>query len=194
MADAQKNVIYFRFVDNTPVGRLLLACDDQGLRFLCFDQGQGISEHQSEDEVWTEDDGQLDEPVRQLQAYFRGERHEFDLPLAARGTAFQKKVWDALSEIPFGETMTYGEIAERIGQPSASRAVGLANGRNPISIVVPCHRVIGSNGRLVGFGGGLARKLTLLRLEGFLPLLEDEAPALAGEQADTVARQAAGTR
>ncbi len=89
----------------------------------------------------------------------------FDLPLAAQGTPFQRLVWDALREIPYGETISYGELARRIGQSNASRAVGLANGKNPISIVVPCHRVIGSSGKLVGYGGGLARKQTLLELE-----------------------------
>ncbi len=101
----------------------------------------------------------------QLAAYFAGRLTAFDLPLSPMGTPFQLKVWAALREIPYGETWSYGELAARIGQPGASRAVGLANGRNPIGIVVPCHRVIGANGSLTGYGGGLARKQQLLALE-----------------------------
>jgi methylated-DNA-[protein]-cysteine S-methyltransferase len=102
---------------------------------------------------------------RQLGEYFAGNRNTFDLPLAAVGTPFQRRVWDALRKIPYGETISYGELARRVGQPTAARAVGLANGKNPISIVVPCHRVIGSSGKLIGYGGGLGRKQTLLALE-----------------------------
>ena len=101
----------------------------------------------------------------QLDAYFGGARTEFDLPLGAAGTPFQRAVWDALRAIPYGETRSYGELAAAIGRPGASRAVGLANGRNPIAIVVPCHRVIGADGSLTGFGGGLPRKRFLLGLE-----------------------------
>ena len=101
----------------------------------------------------------------QLDAYFCGELTTFDLPLAATGTAFQKRVWAALVEIPYGETRSYGEIASRIGQPGAARAVGLANGRNPIGIIVPCHRVVGADGSLTGYGGGVERKRALLELE-----------------------------
>jgi len=101
----------------------------------------------------------------QLERYFRGELTSFDLPLALEGTQFQRCVWAALQSIPYGETISYGELARRIGQPSASRAVGLANGRNPVAIVVPCHRVIGANGSLTGYGGGMARKRFLLALE-----------------------------
>jgi methylated-DNA-[protein]-cysteine S-methyltransferase len=103
---------------------------------------------------------------RQLAEYFAGTRREFDLALAPEGTPFERSVWEALREIPFGETRSYGEIAERIGHPGAARAVGRANGANPIPIVVPCHRVIGSNGSLTGFGGGLENKSRLLELEG----------------------------
>ncbi len=111
------------------------------------------------------DSAVLKEAERQLGEYFAGERTTFDLPLAAVGTPFQRRVWEALCAIPYGETVSYGELARRIGQPTASRAVGLANGKNPISVVVPCHRVIGSSGKLVGYGGGLERKQTLLELE-----------------------------
>jgi len=116
---------------------------------------------------WQRDD---DDPTlvlagRQLEAYFAGERHDFDLPLAPAGTAFQLRVWAALREIPYGQTISYGELARRIDNPQASRAVGLANGRNPISVIIPCHRVIGADGSLTGYGGGLARKRLLLTLE-----------------------------
>jgi len=105
------------------------------------------------------------ETERQLAEYFAGKRTQFDLPLDPRGTAFQKAVWRSLRQIPFGETRSYGEIASTIGAPRANRAVGAANGKNPLSIVVPCHRVIGANGALTGFGGGLETKAQLLALE-----------------------------
>ena len=107
----------------------------------------------------------LAEPARQLRDYFAGRRTEFDLPLALAGTPFQRRVWAQLREIPYGETISYGELAQRIGRPTAARAVGLANGRNPISIIVPCHRVIGSDGSLTGYGGGVERKEYLLAFE-----------------------------
>jgi len=103
--------------------------------------------------------------AQQLAAYFTGELRQFDLPLAPSGTDFQRRVWTALLTIPYGQTRTYGQLAAQIGQPTAIRAVGLANGRNPISLVIPCHRVIGSDGSLTGYGGGIERKRTLLRLE-----------------------------
>jgi methylated-DNA-[protein]-cysteine S-methyltransferase len=111
------------------------------------------------------DRGACTEARRQLQEYFEGRRREFDLVLAPEGTTFQRRVWDELCRIPFGTTISYRALAERIGQPAATRAVGLANGRNPIAIVVPCHRVIGANGSLTGYGGGLERKRYLLALE-----------------------------
>jgi methylated-DNA-[protein]-cysteine S-methyltransferase len=111
------------------------------------------------------DDGAFPDVVEQLSAYFAGALTDFDVELRLEGTAFQRRVWSALTEIPYGETMSYGEVAERIGKPAAFRAVGLANGRNPIAIIVPCHRVIGSSGALVGYGGGLDRKRLLLDLE-----------------------------
>lgn len=106
------------------------------------------------------------EARRQLQEYFAGERKAFALPLAPAGTAFQKKVWAALREIPWGETRSYGDIARAIGKPTASRAVGMANGRNPLPVFIPCHRVIGTNGSITGYSGGLEKKRFLLRLEG----------------------------
>jgi methylated-DNA-[protein]-cysteine S-methyltransferase len=117
------------------------------------------------DPSWIEQAAPFAEAVRQLDAYFAGTLRRFDLRLAPAGTPFQQRVWQALVEIPYGETISYAELARRIGQPAAVRAVGAANGRNPLAIVVPCHRVIGSDGRLVGYGGGLAVKATLLDLE-----------------------------
>jgi methylated-DNA-[protein]-cysteine S-methyltransferase len=117
------------------------------------------------------DDAPLVYARAQLEEYLAGERTRFDLPLRAAGTAFQREVWSALEQIPYAETISYGELARRVGRPSASRAVGLANGRNPISIVVPCHRVIGASGTLTGYGGGLDRKRFLLDLEaGRVPI------------------------
>lgn len=145
----------------TPIGNLLVAGDAEGLREIRFER-EGSNEP---DPSWTRDDEALAEPVEQLKAYFAGELRNFDLLLAPEGTPFQLSVWSALSEIPYGETTSYGAVAEKIGRPSASRAVGAANGANPLPIVLPCHRVIGSNGALVGFGGGLDVKEALLDAE-----------------------------
>jgi methylated-DNA-[protein]-cysteine S-methyltransferase len=117
------------------------------------------------DPHWHDDAEPLRETARQLRAYFAGELEAFDLALAPQGTLFQLAVWNRLCEIPYGETISYGELARRMGKPNASRAVGLANGANPIPIVIPCHRVIGSNGKLTGYGGGLPIKEKLLGLE-----------------------------
>jgi len=145
-------------IADSPIGPLLLAGDDAGLRFLY------MAPH-APDPSWRRDDSALREPAEQLEQYFAGERTAFDLQLAPQGTAFQQRVWAALLTIPFGQTTTYGAIARELGDPRAVRAVGLANGRNPISIVVPCHRVIGSDGSLTGYGGGLERKRALLAHE-----------------------------
>jgi methylated-DNA-[protein]-cysteine S-methyltransferase len=146
----------------SPVGPLLLVADDGGLRQILFVNGR----HQARPEAsWRLDEAPLKETIGQLRSYFAGEREEFDLPLAPEGTPFQQEVWRRLCEIPYGETISYGELAKRIGNPQASRAVGLANGSNPIPIVIPCHRVIGSNGKLTGYGGGLPIKEKLLALE-----------------------------
>jgi methylated-DNA-[protein]-cysteine S-methyltransferase len=146
----------------SPVGPLLLASDGSALLNIDFVNGRRAA---SPDPSWREDDTQFREPIRQLRAYFAGELKEFSLPLAPQGTTFQQKVWTGLCEIPYGETITYGELARRVGNPNASRAVGLANGSNPIPIIIPCHRVIGSNGKLTGYGGGLPIKEKLLALE-----------------------------
>ena len=146
----------------TPIGPLLLAGDAAGLRFVLFSRGRKSVAPRPE---WEPDRGLLDEPVRQLSAYFAGKLREFELALAPEGTSFQREVWSELQRIPYGETISYGEVARRIGNPKAVRAVGLANGSNPISIIIPCHRVIGSNGSLTGYGGGLPTKQALLALE-----------------------------
>ncbi|GGP38122.1 methylated-DNA--[protein]-cysteine S-methyltransferase [Streptomyces abikoensis] len=111
-------------------------------------------------------DGPFPEAIRQLTAYFAGERTGFDLPLRLEGTPFQRRVWEELRRIPYGRTVSYGELAERLGAPGAARAVGLANGKNPVGIIVPCHRVVGASGDLTGYGGGLERKRRLLAHEG----------------------------
>ena len=146
----------------TPIGRLLLVADESGLRHIDFPRaGQGDRIEAS----WRCSRHGLERTIEQLEAYFAGELLAFDVPLAARGTSFRATVWDELMRIPYGETISYGELARRIGQPSASRAVGAANGANPLPIIVPCHRVIGSSGALTGFGGGLPTKRWLLEHE-----------------------------
>ena len=150
----------FRVIDS-PVGPLTLAGRDGALGHLRM-AGQT---HEPDRAGWIEDDDAFPEAVEQLDAYFAGELTTFDLELELAGTDFQRRVWSALRTIPYGETRSYGEIAAQIGSPGASRAVGLANGRNPIGIIVPCHRVIGASGSLTGYGGGLDRKRVLLELE-----------------------------
>ncbi|MEO6264143.1 MAG: methylated-DNA--[protein]-cysteine S-methyltransferase [Luteimonas sp.] len=150
----------------SPVGPLLLAADDEGLCLIEFDSPRHPATRGSD---WREGDNAVLRDTRtQLDEYFAGTRRGFDLPLAPRGTGFQREVWQALQRIPYGETISYAELATRIGKPSAMRAVGGANGRNPLPIVVPCHRVIGADGSLTGFGGGLPTKRFLLQLEGAL--------------------------
>jgi methylated-DNA-[protein]-cysteine S-methyltransferase len=146
----------------SPIGPLLLVGDQGGLRLVHFATGR---RPQSPDPDWIEDKVPFKEAIRQLEAYFAGKLQDFDLPLVLDGTAFQLLVWRHLRKIPYGETVSYGQLARRIGSPDAARAVGLANGSNPIPIIIPCHRVIGSNGDLTGFGGGLPVKKKLLALE-----------------------------
>jgi len=153
--------MYYCYVDS-PIGELLLAGDDAGLAVIGFPKG---SMRRNPEPEWIFNERKLATARRQLREYFAGKRREFDLPLHLSGTEFQVSVLKALREIPYGETVSYGEIARRIGRPKAVRAVGAANGRNPLPIVVPCHRVIGSTGDLTGFGGGLDTKEALLRLE-----------------------------
>jgi methylated-DNA-[protein]-cysteine S-methyltransferase len=147
----------------TPIGTLLIAGDDKAVRKIHFPKnGKAVAAGKD----WTESaHGPVGKAVKQLREYFNGKRADFDLPLAPEGTEFQRTVWRNLQDIPYGETISYGELAKRVGNPKASRAVGAANGQNPIPIVIPCHRVIGANGKLTGFGGGLPTKEALLGLE-----------------------------
>lgn len=151
---------------DSPVGPLVLTSDGTSLTRVLFDA--------EPDPAWsTEPCEVLDRAVTELRQYFAGERTEFDLRLDPAGTPFQKATWLALRDIPYAQTINYGQLAGRVGNPNASRAVGLANGRNPISIVVPCHRVIGADGSLTGYGGGLGRKRLLLDLERRVAGAED---------------------
>ncbi len=150
----------------SPVGPLLLVASDSHLRAIWFSTPRhplprDIALHEGDNDVLRETRAQLDD-------YFSGTRRAFDLPLHPVGTAFQCEVWSMLERIPYGETWSYGDVARGIGRPTAVRAVGAANGRNPIPIVIPCHRVIGADGSLIGFGGGLPTKQFLLELEGIL--------------------------
>lgn len=147
---------------DSPIGPLLIAGDEAGIRRISFPGGKRTLKP---DPDWVEDENAFPEARRQLTAYFAGELTEFDLPLAPETTPFQSRVLTELRKVPYGATVSYGELARRVGNPKASRAVGMANGRNPIPIVIPCHRVIGANGDLTGFGGGLDTKRKLLALE-----------------------------
>jgi methylated-DNA-[protein]-cysteine S-methyltransferase len=153
--------MYYCYYD-TPIGELLLAGDQDALEIVGFPEG---SMRRDPEPDWIYNEEPFAEARRQLGEYFAGQRREFDLPLRLAGTDFQVRVLEELTKIPYGETTSYGAIAERIGHPRAVRAVGAANGRNPIPIIVPCHRVIGKSGDLTGFGGGLDTKEALLRLE-----------------------------
>ena len=159
-------MLLYRIIES-PVGPLILAGDDSALACLWFAAGKSPAEPRPE---WRPGAPvPVREAERQLAAYYAGRMRDIDLPLAPSGTPFQLRVWEELRRIPYGETISYGDLARRIGQPTASRAVGLANGSNPIAIVIPCHRVIGANGKLTGYGGGLPIKEHLLSLEGALP-------------------------
>jgi methylated-DNA-[protein]-cysteine S-methyltransferase len=155
------SVTLFTFVES-PVGRLLLAGTGNSLSRLHFSQG---SKARDADPSWVESPGSFADASRQIDDYFNGRLRRFQLPLQPEGTPFQLAVWNELMNIPYGATITYGELAKRLGNPAASRAVGLANASNPIAIIQPCHRVIGANGKLTGFGGGLDVKQKLLDLE-----------------------------
>ncbi|MCG5434472.1 methylated-DNA--[Mycobacterium sp. MYCO198283] len=153
-------VVYYRTVDS-PIGPLTLAGSGRGLMHLRMTE----QSHEPSRAGWRRDDRAFSDAVDQLAQYFAGERTAFDVELELAGTPFQRRVWTALRDIPYGETRSYGQIAALLGAPGASRAVGLANGRNPVSVIVPCHRVIGANGSLTGYGGGVERKRLLLGLE-----------------------------
>jgi len=155
---APMSTIYYDYLQ-TPIGKLLLAMDGQGLRHVHFETGR---EKLEPGEDWEPGGGALHEARTQLKAYFAGKLTTFDLPLAPLGTEFQQRVWLELLRIPYGATTNYGDIARRLGDTHATRAVGAANGRNPLPIIVPCHRVIGADGSLTGFGGGLPVKRWLL--------------------------------
>lgn len=146
----------------TPIGNLLLAGDETGLAVVGFPEGSRRREPEPD---WIFNEKPFAEVQKQLSEYFDGRRTAFDLPLRPTGTEFQLQVLEALQRIPYGTTCSYRDIAERIGRPRAVRAVGAANGRNPIPVIIPCHRVIGASGDLTGFGGGLPTKEALLRLE-----------------------------
>jgi len=156
----------------SPVGELLLVASDAGLVAIRFERNRHGEDPRASSVPSSEASGAeariLADARTQLDAYFAGALKDFDLPLDPRGTPFQQKVWTALRAIPFGQTVSYAELARRTGDPKAVRAVGAANGRNPIPLIVPCHRVIGADGSLVGFGGGLERKRWLLCHEGAL--------------------------
>lgn len=153
--------MFFSYCDS-PVGRLLLNGTREALYGLWFSSG---SKARGPQKNWHRRDDLFDGVKLQLQEYFEGQRRRFDIPLVMEGTPFQCQVWAALEQIPYGETRSYAEVAQSIDNPKAVRAVGSANGNNPIAIIVPCHRVIGSNGTLTGFGGGLEAKRRLLELE-----------------------------
>ena len=152
MIDMEKIFFY-----ETPVGKLCIGEENGAITRVTW--------RQIPEESILEETELILECKTQLDAYFRGERKGFDLPLLPKGTAFQQKVWKALTEIPYGETRTYGEIAAAVGNPKAARAVGMANNKNPIGIIIPCHRVVGASGKLVGYAGGMDRKEWLLELE-----------------------------
>lgn len=152
----------YTYIDS-PLGEILVAAQGSGLSLISFQRGSRARRHEDD---WVQESRPFRQVAAQLGAYFAGRLDRFDLELSPEGTPFQKRVWKQLAKIPYGETISYGQLARRIRQPTASRAVGAANGANPLPIVLPCHRVIGSSGKLVGYGGGLSIKRQLLRLEG----------------------------
>jgi methylated-DNA-[protein]-cysteine S-methyltransferase len=155
------DVLLYTTIDS-PIGELLLLGDGHALRGLYM---QGGHKPIAVASAWERAEAPFAALTTQLEEYFAGRRETFDVPLQMHGTPFERRVWSALREIPYGETISYGELASRIEQPTGARAVGLANGRNPVAVVVPCHRVIGADGSLTGYGGGLERKRILLELE-----------------------------
>ena len=167
----------------SPIGRLDLAMSERGLAVLAF-EGRWVAPYGSKDARWIEDPKRLRVVTSQLDEYFAGERRNFDLPLDLRGPSFHLRCWQALLRIPYGETWTYAQLAAGVGSPQASRAVGQANHHNPVAVIVPCHRVIASNGTLAGFGGGLPAKEFLLKLEGArFRSTPPQQPSLFGEMA-----------
>lgn len=159
------STVYYRYLD-TPIGAILIAGDDEAVSRIGFTTGKQVCQPESN---WVNEPAPLRRATEQLEQYFAGERRQFDLKLAMRGTAFQMRAWQVLLTIPYGEAWSYGQLAEALGSPGAARAVGRANATNPLPLVVPCHRVIGADGTLTGFGGGLSAKQWLLHFEGALP-------------------------
>lgn len=159
-------LLRYRHIDS-PVGRLLLVADETALRVIEFENPRHPIAPSPQ---WRAgDNAVIRRAAQQLAEYFLGQRQQFDLPLAPTGTPFQRQVWNTLAGIAYGQTISYAQLAQRVAKPTAMRAVGAANGRNPLPIVLPCHRVIGADGSLTGFGGGLPTKQFLLQLEGALP-------------------------
>ena len=175
---------YWHEIDS-PIGRLLLAGERDRLSLVHF---QSTARPRRPESEWIAAPGMFDTVALQLQEYFAGERRAFDLALLMPGTPFQRAVWSALTAIPYGETVSYAELARRLGRPRAVRAVGSANGANPVPIIVPCHRVIGSDGSLTGFGGGLEVKRRLLALEGAVSAHDPVGDLFAGARRTGSAR------
>ena len=155
-------MIYYAEITQSPIGKIFISGDGESIQRVFLHEQKYAPAFNSD---WLRDDICYQGAIEQLQAYFNGELVQFDLPLAPQGTDFQKTVWQALTKIPFGESCSYQQLAIKIGSPKAMRAVGAANGRNPIAIIVPCHRVIGASGKLTGYAGGLERKHWLLQHE-----------------------------
>jgi len=181
--------VYFTRIDSLVVGPLLLAATAKGLRCVQFYKGK-LPPPPAKDETWVESPEYLRPYISELESYFRGELRAFTCKLDLVGTQFQKDCWQALLRIPYGQTCSYADIAAAIGRPNAFRAVGQANHDNPIAIIVPCHRVLGADGTLTGYGGGLSTKEKLLRLEGAKFRLK--AKSVANSSTGTAARPAAG--
>jgi methylated-DNA-[protein]-cysteine S-methyltransferase len=187
--------VYYSVMDS-PVGPLLIAATEKGLRCLQFHRGKLPEPAKSEltkDELWIESRAPLQPYQDQINAYFRGELRDFTCKLDLVGTEFQKQCWNALLRIPYGKTCSYAEIARQIGRPQAFRAVGQANHDNPIAIIIPCHRVLGANGTLTGYGGGLETKEKLLRLEGASFRLPPRSQTQSENEAASSARSAQAT-
>lgn len=161
----RKRVTYYTYLDS-PIGQIFVAGDGEVVSRISFTTGHQVRHPEP---GWVDDAAPLRAATEQLEQYFAGERRRFDLCLAMQGTAFQKRAWEVLLTIPYGKTWSYGQVAEALGSPGAARAVGRANATNHLPLVVPCHRVVGADGTLTGFGGGLSAKQWLLRLEGALP-------------------------
>ncbi len=156
---------YFYDIISSPMGDILMVCTDEGLKKIAFAEPNGMLYVA---DYWIKDSSKLKEVSRQLKAYFGKELQQFDLPLAPAGSVFQHKVWEEVQNIPYGTTMAYRNIAQNIDNPNSVRAVGMANAQNPIPIIIPCHRVVGKNGNLVGYSAGLDKKIALLQLEGVI--------------------------